>query len=72
MVDTGDAVGPTGLVEQVVVGGVGNDLPEAEGDDGQIVAAQTQRRCPEQGSEPGGDRHSQKEDDPEGEVETVP
>ena len=68
MVDPGDAVGAAGLAEGVVVGGVGHDLAEAQGDDRQVVAAQPQRGGAEDGAEERGHRRAEEEDHPEGVV----
>ena len=57
-------------VEVEVVGRDGNDLPEAQGDDGQIVAAQPQDRGTEDQAGQGRDGDAERQHEPE--VPVVP
>jgi hypothetical protein len=73
LVDPGDALGAVGDVDRrvEVVEEHAHDLAEAEGDDRQVVAAQLQRRRPEQHAEEAGHRRTERDQQPPGHVQAV-
>jgi hypothetical protein len=66
-VDQGDALRPVGDVDRriQIVEEDADDLAETEGDDGQIVAAQLERRRTEQHAEEAGNDGADRQDHPE-------
>ena len=70
-VDAGDALRAVGDVHRArqVVEEDADDLAEAERDDGEVVAAQLERRRAEQHAEQRGDRRADRQDHPERQVQ---
>ena len=71
LVDARDAVGAGGQAEDVVGGEVRDDLPEAERDDGEIVAAQPESRRSQDCPEDRRDASPEKDEYPQGKVQIV-
>ena len=75
-VDAGDAIDPARPVAEhgalsEVAEDAGDDLPEPESHDRQVIAAQPQRRRPQDSAEAGRDEHPDEQEQPEGEVDLM-
>ena len=71
LVDTGNSVGSAGQIENVVGGEVGDDLPETEGNDREIVASEAQSRCTQDSAEHRRHSRPEKDEHPERQMDVV-